>query len=88
MRPLRARYKEFVYPVYTCAREAGRYRSIQARHSTRAEKRERRDKVEFKARSGTPSNKQTQPRLDVRREDIRKRTHACLRIRVCVYVVA
>lgn len=41
------------------AREAGRYRSIQARHSTSVEKRERRDKDEFKKRSGTSSSKQT-----------------------------
>jgi len=47
-------------------REAGRYRSIQARHSTSVEKRLRRDKAEFKARSENPSNKQTQLRLDTR----------------------
>lgn len=68
------------------AREAGRYRSIQARHSTRAEKRERRDKAEFKTRSGTPSNKQTQPRLDVRRNR-RMRARVCVCMCVCSRVI-
>lgn len=49
------------------AREAGRYRSIQARHSTNVEKRVRRDKLNLR-RDPEPPRTNKQLRLDVYRK--------------------